>query len=218
MFSIREINRTKPEGKNYWYYHQKTSTNNNVIHLIYAEPNSEAGYFYNETTIECIDMILKEKFMNSGKMFEFNKLEEKIKSFYNIHYKNITQANDSSEDEENESEEGFEPEFSYEIRNGGKYLIIVVDICDYFCDLGISIRDNNEFDSYEVSINGERVMKYAQSGENDEDECFGYSNRKNGKFDLFFSIEKKKINGLDLERKKIIYEGGSLIIKIPVFK
>ncbi|MCQ2820271.1 MAG: hypothetical protein MJ252_23645 [archaeon] len=214
MLSIREINRERPEGKNFWYYHQKTPNNINIIHLIYAESNSEAGYYYNDTTIECIDTILKEKFKNINKSFDFKSLEENLKSFYSHNYKAV--EDESSADEEEEEDKTFEPEFSYEVRNGGKCLVIVVDICDYFCDLNINVTDNVEFESYEINITGERIMKYSQGEEND-DESMGYSNRKNGKFDLFFSVGKNKINGLNLDRKKIIYEGGSLIVKIPVY-
>lgn len=196
MFSLKEIGKTA-QNVNSWYLSQENrQTTQTITHLFFGKDQSEAGIFFNNSTIEFITRFIKKH----GKKDSINI----VKSLKNYTIENKLKPNLKIE------EEGFyQPNYSYELLKNNTILLIVIDVCDLVDHLTVDCSLNEDSKVYLFEISGERIMKYPLINNS-----INFSTREQGKFKINFSVKESLIKNLNINKKKILYEEGSLIIKI----
>lgn len=187
MLSIKEIYENK-SNKNLWYYSQ-TDANRKIVHLIMAKESTEAGNFYNTTTIQFLLKYIQEQ------KSSIVDIENSLKNY-------------SIESQSEPLTNSYCPEYSYQFINK-KTFMINVDICDIVDGIEVTMT-NNDNKEYDINIKGERVMKNKILNEAPE----SYSNRKSGRFELGLKIPYDLLEGFDVDGYKLYIEEGTLIIKI----
>ena len=187
MLSIKEIYETK-SNKNLWYYSQ-TDGNRKIIHLIIAKESTEAGNFYNATTVQFLLKYIQEQ---KSSIID---IENSLKNY-------------SIESQSESVTNSYSPEYSYQFINK-KTFMINVDICDIIDGIEVTMT-NNDNKEYDINIKGERVMKNKILNDAPE----SYSNRKSGRFELGLKIPYDLLEGFDVDGYKLYIEEGTLIIKI----
>lgn len=199
MFSLKEIGKTAQNVNSWCLSQENRQTTQTITHLFYGKDQSEAGIFFNNSTIEFMTRFIKK----NGKKENINF----VKSLKNYTIENKFKTNNKIDEEI-----VYQPNYSYELIKNNKVLLIVIDVCDLVDHLTIECSLDEDSKVYLFEISGERIMKYPLINGNGNN--LNFSTRDQGKFKINFSIKQSLLKNVDINKKKILYEEGSLIIKI----